>query len=65
MARKNKPLPSFECSGWTIAKCPTTFAEEFAWEAFAQDNEGYCVKRVGFQTKKAAIAYCNANIHIA
>jgi hypothetical protein len=60
MAR-SRELPRYPVNGWTIEKCPNSFASRFAYEAVAIDAEGYQTARVGFQTLKAAREHCVNN----
>lgn len=61
MARRLRPLPSWTVNGWTVSQRPNTFAERFAFTAVAFDAQGVQTAKRGFQRKRDAVAFAQAN----
>jgi hypothetical protein len=61
MSRTVKPNWCFSCNGWEIEKCVNTFAEKWAWQATAVDADGFQTEKHGFNTKREAVEFCEAN----
>lgn len=60
MRKRPKALPMHVINGWSVEKCPNTFAEKFAYRATANDPTGYQTASKGFQRLRDAREYCLA-----
>ena len=61
MAKRSKNLPCYASNGWIIEKRPNSFSEQWAWRATACDTAGFRTQYEGFNTLRAARAYCETH----
>lgn len=59
--RRVRVLPSYTVNGWTVDKCPNTFAEEFAWQVTAVDDKGFRIAKYGFSSLREALKFARDN----